>query len=81
MTNDNFNKDDYYFTNDSTLRKHRDIISKMEKERVFSIQRYQHNGRYNISEACDNWFNIDLSKEDCLQLAELFKDLAEVIID
>lgn len=58
-----------------TLRKHEKLLEKIEKDRVFSI--FQRDGVFYIAEECDMCFSHDLTKEECLELSELFQEMAE----
>lgn len=57
------------------LGKHEKLLEKIEKDRVFSI--FQRDGVFYIAEECDMCFSHDLTKEECLELSELFQEMAE----
>lgn len=47
-------------------------------ERVFSIEFFE-DGHICIFEGCDGYFYHELSKEECMELSNIFKELAEEI--
>ncbi|MDO4471356.1 MAG: hypothetical protein Q4C84_16100 [Bacillota bacterium] len=57
------------------LRKHEKLLEKIEEDRVFSI--FQRDGVFYIAEECDMCFSHGLTKAECLELSELFKEIAE----
>ena len=46
-------------------------------ERVFSIQ--NKNDEFWLVEECDEYFFHELTKQDCLELSELFAEIAKLI--
>lgn len=59
----------------NALNKHEKLLEKLEDERVFSIE--CSNGEFYILEQCDEYFSYSLTKEECIELSELFRELAE----
>ena len=57
------------------IQKHKELLQKIEEDRVFSI--FQRDGVFYIAEECDMYFSHVLTKEECLELSELFKEIAE----
>lgn len=57
------------------IQKHKKILQTLADERVFSVG-YCDRGFFVIEE-CDQWFGHDLTKEECLELSELFKEMSE----
>lgn len=56
----------------------KELLHELESERVFNIFK-KHNNEILLSEACDDWYSIVLTKEKCLQLSKLFAKLSEKI--
>lgn len=57
------------------LRKHEKLLKQIEEDRVFSIFRQE--GGFYIAEECDMWFSHRLTKKECMELSELFKEMVE----
>lgn len=64
--------------NNKTLRKYSDLLKRLSDDRVMCIG-YEQNGNFYIMECCDEWFAHDLTKADCIELSELFREIAEAI--
>ena len=63
--------------NDTILKKYKNLIKKLSIDnRVLGIGKDNENGEYYLEECCDNCFRYTLTKEDCLQLAKLFNEIA-----
>lgn len=60
------------------LKKHKKILECLLNERVFSIEFFE-DGNICIFEGCDGYFHHELSKEECMELSNIFKELAEEI--
>ena len=60
------------------LAKHFDLIEGLAYDRVFGIFYDKEDGFW-IEECCDNWFKHTLAKEECLELSEMFAEVAEAI--
>jgi hypothetical protein len=60
------------------LAKHFDLIEGLAYDRVFGIFYDKEDGFW-IEECCDNWFKHALTKEECLELSEMFAEVAEAI--
>lgn len=60
------------------LYKHKELLKELVDNRIFWVY---HAGRprFRIEECCDNYFSFELTKEQCLELSEMFKEIAEVI--
>ena len=66
--------------NDTILKKYKNLIKKLSIDnRVLCICKDNENGEYYLEECCDNYFRYTLTKEDCLQLAKLFNEIANTI--
>ena len=55
------------------LLKHKELLSNWVQERIFGVF---YNTDFWIQECCDNYFDHQLTKEDCLELSEMFKEIA-----
>lgn len=62
------------------LWKHKDILRVLDHARIFSIECSEEKGIY-IEESCDDYFSHTLTREECLKLSEMFKDIASCIDD
>lgn len=57
------------------LAKHFNLINDLACDRIFGVFYNKEDGFW-IEECCDNWFIRNLTKEDCLELSELFAEIA-----
>lgn len=64
--------------NNEILLKYRDLLETLSDDRVVMVC-HDDNGGYYLEECCDEWYCHDLTKEECLELSELFKEIAEDI--
>ena len=64
--------------NNKVLLNHRDLLRRLSDDRVMCIG-YEQDGNFYIQECCDEWYYHDLTKEECIELSELFKEIAEAI--
>jgi hypothetical protein len=62
------------------LLKHENLLKTLSDDRVMIVCHSDESGYY-IEECCDEWYSHDLTKEECLELSELFKEIAENIKD
>lgn len=65
--------------NHPVLLKHRNVLEKLNDCRVACICYDKEKNIFSIMECCDEWFYLDLTKNDCIELSELFKDIAGAI--
>ena len=61
------------------LIKHTKILETLNDERVMCVCYDDNENKFYIQEMCDDWYSHDLSKNDCLELAQLFSELADVM--
>lgn len=69
---------DYYmdkFNVHPIIKKHENILIKLSNERVMCVE-YDESGKFYIVEYCDEWFSHLLTKADCIELAEMFNEIA-----
>lgn len=52
------------------------IMEKLKEERVFLVQEYG-DGNIEIRESCDDYFNIDIEKEEAKEISDFFLALSE----
>lgn len=64
--------------NNKILLKHRNLLETLSDDRVMIVCHDDNEGYY-IEECCDEWFCHTLTKEECIELSELFKEIAEAI--
>lgn len=55
------------------------ILKKIDEEKVFHVSLYEKD--ILISENCDYWFAVQLNKKEILELADVFKKIAEKMED
>ena len=60
------------------LYKHKELLKELVDNRIFWVYHADGYG-FLIEECCDNYFRCELTKEQCLELSEMFKEIAEVI--
>lgn len=71
------------FSEDKQLRhpiiqKHKELLEKMSDERIFCVLHNEPN-EFSLLECCDGYYSYDLKQEDCLELSEMFKEIAAAI--
>lgn len=76
---------DYGNKNDTQIRheiiqKHRELLSKISRSGTVSLL-CDEPKRFFLLEACDGYYYYDLNKADCLELSEIFREIAEEIED
>lgn len=64
--------------NNEILLKHRKLLKAISDDRVMMVCHDDNEGYY-IEECCDEWFCHNLTKEECVELSELFKEIADSI--
>lgn len=57
------------------LCKHIMLLDRLVTDRVFGVFYTEEDG-FNIQECCDDWYSHELTKEECLELSEMFKEIA-----
>lgn len=60
---------------DPAIQRHIELLQRLAKERILTI--HKNHGRFEMREACDDYFEIDLTTRDDLELSELFREIAE----
>ena len=64
--------------NNNVLEKHIDLLRVLSDDRIMCVG-YEQDGNFYLMECCDEYFYHDLTKEECIELSELFKEIAEAI--
>ena len=67
----------FRFMSKVEFEKYKNLLEKINSERVFSIQ--NKNDEFWLVEECDEYFFHELTKQDCLELSELFAEIAKLI--
>lgn len=57
------------------IQRHKELLQKLSDDRVVGV--LCTDGEISLIECCDVWFSHSLTKEECIELSELFKELAE----
>ena len=60
------------------LAKHYDLIEDIAHDRIFGVFYDEENGFW-IEECCDNYFTHTLTKKECVELSEMFKEISEAL--
>lgn len=60
------------------IQKHKELLEKMSDERIFCVLNNEPN-EFVLLECCDGCFGYEVEREDCLELAEMFREIAEVL--
>lgn len=69
-----------YVTDHPILKKHYNLLWKLATEsKVLCICSKEIGNEFYLEECCDEWYTHDLTKDECLELSELFKEIAEII--
>lgn len=58
------------------MREYKSEIEKLKGERIFSITK-KDDGTFEFEECCDNFFHIDLNKEEVIKLINELMDLVK----
>lgn len=62
------------------LNKHIELIRKLAVDsKIMCILKNDTNSGFSIMECCDDWHAHTLTKNECIELSELFKELSEEI--
>ena len=69
---------DVYINSNKTLKKHRNLLQTLCKDRIMCVG-YEDDDTFFIQECCDEWYYHNLTREECIELSELFKELAQEI--
>lgn len=63
------------------LQKHIGLLRQLNNDRVMCVcyQENENDKEFYIEEQCDEWFAHILTKEECIELSELFREIADNI--
>lgn len=68
-----------YETNHPILQKHIKVLERLDDDRVMCVCYDNEQNKFFAIECCDEWYYHKLTKEDCIELSELFREIAEVL--
>lgn len=66
----------FHIDNNKTLLKYENLLRKLVDDRIMCVG-YEQDGSFYLVECCDEYFIHNLTKIECLELSEMFKDIAE----
>lgn len=69
---------EFVINNNEVLLKHIDLLKALSDDRIMCVG-YEQNGNFYLMECCDEYFYHDLTKEECIELSQLFYDIARMI--
>lgn len=69
-----------YNTDHPLLQKYEEINFKLSDDRTVTICYDEGTNTFCLQEGCDDYYKHDLTKEDCITLSDLFKELSEIIV-
>ena len=73
-------RDFNYEIDNPVLQKHRELLRKLAIDsRVVCVCSEENNNGFYLRECCDEYFTHNLTKVECLELSELFNELADTI--
>lgn len=58
------------------IQKYRKLLERISDNRVFAVMTGE-NEKFFLIECCDKYFGYDLTKKECIELSELFRELAD----
>lgn len=64
--------------NNKVLEKHINLLRNLSSDRIMCVG-YEQDGNFYLVECCDEYYYHNLTKEECLELSEMFKEIAEAI--
>ena len=70
---------DFYdeLRNDDILLKHKSLLKKLAVDDRTVVVGKTKDGDFYLKECCDEWFGHELTKDECIELSELFKELSD----
>lgn len=73
-------RDFNYEIDNPVLQKHKELLRRLAIDsRVVCVCSEEDNKGFYLREYCDEYFTHDLTKDECLELSELFKEIANTI--
>lgn len=66
-------------THHPLLQKHIELLKELSDDGIMCVGFDEEGNKFYLVECCDVWFYHNLTKENCLGLSELFKEIAEEI--
>lgn len=62
----------------SIIQKHKELLERLSDARVICVLHTEPN-EFTLLECCDGYYSYDLKREECLELAKMFKEIAAVM--
>lgn len=74
-----YQSDFKFATRHPVLQKHIELLQELNDDRVICVcyQENKESKEFYIEEQCDGWFSHTLTKAECIELSELFREIAE----
>lgn len=72
----NYGEDYSEYVKNPILARHIELINTLSNDRVFCILHTNEDGFF-IEECCDNYYSHILTREECVELSNMFKEIAE----
>lgn len=69
-----YSGDFYLATEHPILQKHTELLRRLNDDRVMCV--CYGNKEFYIEEQCDEWYSHTLTKAECIELSELFREIA-----
>ena len=68
-------------TRHPVLQKHIELLQELNNDRIMCVcyQENKEGKEFYIEEQCDGWFRHTLTKSECIELSEVFREIAESI--
>ena len=60
------------------IQRHKDLLKRMSDQRVMALM-FEEPDDFFLLECCDEYFNHTLTRNECLELSELFIEIANEI--
>ena len=60
------------------IQKHKELLERLSDARVICVLHTEPN-EFALLECCDGYYSYDLKQKDCLELSEIFKEIAAAI--
>jgi hypothetical protein len=74
-----YDSDFEYSTRHPILQKYKEINLRLSDDRAVTICYDTEDKSFYLQEGCDDYYEHTLTKEECLTLSDLFKEIAEAM--
>lgn len=61
------------------MQKHIDILDTLQEQKIFGLFFNTKQNSVEIYEECDQCYSMNLTKQNCLDIANLFNELSKII--